>query len=155
LASRVPSTSQWKTSFAGHRLVPDRLTSAARSGQMWVQPRRPTTVPTRMAAVSTSDWITLGGGAITLVGFVVTLVQIRRVGREVHKQARQTDGALLTVKLGGLEQIESDISAAVSSMQAPLLEAATVAWRGLASEVIALLDATEAEDDELTDALAR
>lgn len=101
-------------------------------------------------ALTTSDWISIAGTAVSVIGFAVAIFQLRRVATAVRGQQRQTAGTLLVSRTGDLERIESDIRDARDRAAA---RRAILEWRRMAAELVPLLDLTGRGTPELLESL--
>jgi len=100
--------------------------------------------------LSTSDWISAVGTVVSVVGFVIAIVQVRRVGRAVQRQQQLTAGAIIQSRTSDLERIELALREAKSR---PTAQRAVLEWRRYASEALSFLDATGKDAPALTEAL--
>jgi hypothetical protein len=98
------------------------------------------TFPGVWLGLTTSDWISIGGTAVALIGFGVTITQVVRVGRAVKEQQARTAGALLLARSGDLDRIENDLQTARSRHVA---QRSVQEWRRAAADLQSILPQTE------------
>lgn len=101
-------------------------------------------------ALVTSDWIGIGGTAVAIAGFAITLWQLRRVRAAVRDQQRQTAGAILLSRAPDLERIESELRNAQSADEA---RRGIIEWRRAANEFGAIAEGAARSSASLTSAL--
>lgn len=102
--------------------------------------------------LTTSDWISIIGTAVSIVGFLVAIVQLRRVATAVRHQQQRIAGAMLQSRTGELERIEHELGSATARRDA---QRAVRDWRRHAADLQALLDASETPGSRLANGVRR